>query len=241
MPVSKSAFIFSGGGAALLVSVALNVWQYRERAEMTAAVERTRQEVAAGGDRARKQTSVAVEMRRESSSVPSSRAVGESASLSLSPAAGPVVPAPKGLPAGLAISAANQAIGNYLGEPVAPPANLDPKYTAVGMTEAFLAWCAARGIKVQKLAVDTSEFPFLVYGQMEASPDITRQFNTEMRNLPGYAYGGSVTGRTREGSTYFSLNMMPSSAYPKEQAEAIQRRLMLRLGMLGAIWTDPAP
>lgn len=188
-----------------------------------------------------KQTDLAPEIRRESSSASSVRAVGESASLPSAPAAGPVVQAPKGLPASPAVSTANQAIGNYLGEPVAPPANLDPKYTSVGMTEAFLAWCAARGIKVQKLAVDTSEFPFLVYGQMEGPPEITRLFNTELKNLPGYTYGGSVTGRTREGTTYFSLNMMPSSAYPREQAEAIQRRLMIRLGMLGAIWTDPVP
>lgn len=239
--MNKFAFAISVGGLFLLGSVALNVWQYRERAETAAASERTGPEMAARLDRAMKQAGGAPERRRESSSASLARAVGDSASLLSSPAAGPVLQAPKGQPVSPAISAANQAIGNYLGDPVAPPANLDPKYTSAGMAEAFRALCAAHGIKIQKLAVDTSEFPFLVYGQVDAPPEVYRELNTWLKNVPGYTYGGSVTGRTREGTTYFSLNMMPSSAFPRENAEAIQRRLMIRLGMLGAIWTDPVP
>ena len=94
------------------------------------------------------------------------------------------------------------------------------------------------GIKIEKLAVDTTEFPFVVHGVVEGSAGggFFKKIDSELRALPGYTYGGSVTGRTRDGSTYFALNMTPSSAYPREHAETIDRRLMLRLQMAAAAW-----
>ena len=134
---------------------------------------------------------------------------------------------------------ANPAIMAYLGEPVPPPAELDPKYTADGLIAAGKGVCAKLGFELQKLAVDDTEFPFLVYGVISGSHDF-QALPSALRTLPGYAYGGSVVGR-KNGATYFSLNMMSHEQYPRAQREMIQRRLMIRLQMLGAIWSDAAP
>lgn len=136
-------------------------------------------------------------------------------------------------------ASANAAIMAYLGDPVPPPARIDPKYTAEGLLAAFQALAKRLDYKVQKLAVDDTEFPFLVYGVIEGRAD-HRDLQTALRSMSGYAYSGSTTGSTRDGSTYFSLNMMPTSQYPRSDAEAIRRRLMIRLQMLGVIWKDAA-
>jgi hypothetical protein len=133
-------------------------------------------------------------------------------------------------------SSANAAIMAYLGEPVPRPAELDPKYTAEGLIVACKAMCAKLGFELHMLAVDDTEFPFLVYGVISGSHDF-QAVPATLRVMPGYAYGGSVVGRKR-GMTYFSLNLMSHDQYPSAQREAIQRRLMIRLQMLGAIWSD---
>jgi len=133
-------------------------------------------------------------------------------------------------------SSANAAIMAYLGEPVPPPAELDPKYTSEGLIAACKAVFAKLGLELNKLAVDDTEFPFLAYGVVSGSHDL-QGMPSALRALPGYAYGGSVVGR-KNGMTYFSFNMMPHDQYPRPQREAIQRRLMIRLQMLGAIWSD---
>jgi hypothetical protein len=127
---------------------------------------------------------------------------------------------------------ANTAIMAYLGEPVPPPAELDPKYTSDGLIAAYKAVCAKLGLEPYKLAVDDTEFPFLIYGVINGRHDL-QALPSALRGLPGYAYSGSVVGR-KNGMTHFSLNMMPSDQYPHAQREAIQRRLMIRLQMLGA-------
>ena len=52
-----------------------------------------------------------------------------------------------------------------------------------------------------------------------------------LKGTPGYAYAGSVVG-TSNGVTYFSVSITPASEYPREHAEVIRRRLLVRLGML---------
>ncbi|MCX6954240.1 MAG: hypothetical protein NTV51_18980 [Verrucomicrobia bacterium] len=136
-------------------------------------------------------------------------------------------------------ASANAAIMAYLGEPVPPPADLDPKYTAEGLAATFQAACAKLGFELQTLAVDDTEFPFLVYGVVSGTRDLQPVQNA-IRALPGYGYGGSV-GLRRNGRTYFSLNLMPHDQYPRAQREAIQRRLMIRLQMLGAQVSDSTP
>ncbi|MDO8544047.1 MAG: hypothetical protein Q7S40_26695 [Opitutaceae bacterium] len=150
------------------------------------------------------------------------------------------VPSPA---ASRATVAANNAISAYLGEPVLAAANLDTKYSAGELAAVFRALCETLQINVDTLAVDTTEFPFVVHGlvQSEAGGPFFRRIDAELRALPGYTYGGSVTGGTKGGLTYFALNMTPSGAYPPEHAEAIRRRLMLRLQMVAAAWADSAP
>ena len=94
---------------------------------------------------------------------------------------------------------ANAAIMAYLGEPVPPPGELDPKYTSDGLITACKAVCAKLGFELHKLAVDDTEFPFLVYGVISGSQDF-QAMQSALRVLPGYAYGGSVVGR-KNGTT----------------------------------------
>lgn len=126
-------------------------------------------------------------------------------------------------------STANAAIMAYLGNPVAAPATLDPKYTPTNLLAAFTAMSAKAGWRIQKLAVDESEFPFLVFGLVAGRHELGQK---EFRGMQGYEYGGSVVGITEDGSTYFALNMIPRDQYPSELAAACNRRLMVRLQML---------
>jgi len=125
----------------------------------------------------------------------------------------------------------NVAIMEYLGNPVPPPANLDARYAPEGLVAAFTQMSRTAGWKVLKLAVDDSEFPYLVYGVVANGRDLA-ELKTALGAMPGYVYGGSVTGGSAQGSGYFSLNMTPSDRYPRDQMETVQRRQMIRLQML---------
>ena len=166
----------------------------------------------------------------EAAATPSTQTSGTSASAASS--AGEAAPA-----------AIDAAMGRYLGEPVLAPAGMNPAYAPDALLGAFKTLCQTRGVVAEKVGVDTSEFPFILHGVIESGRDFSardflQRVDADLRALPGYTYGGSVTGRTKSGSAYFALNMTPSSAYPREQAEAIRRRLMLRLQMTAAAWTD---
>jgi hypothetical protein len=141
------------------------------------------------------------------------------------------------------VTSSNSAIATYLGAPVPAPANLDRKYSPDELAAVFRDLAATLGIEVGKLDVDTTEFPFIIHGRIEstAGAGFFKKIDSELRALPGYTYGGCVTGRTQDGATYFALNMIPSSAYPREHAEAIGRRTMLRLQMLAAASRDLPP
>ena len=126
-------------------------------------------------------------------------------------------------------SPANLAILSYLGNPVPAPAGLDARYTPANLAAAFTTMSKKAGWRVQKLAVDNSEFPFLVYGVLAGRHELVEK---EIREMKGYDYGGSVRGNTEEGATYFSLNMIPRDQYPSDRIVACDRRLMVRLQML---------
>jgi hypothetical protein len=149
----------------------------------------------------------------------------------------PGLSAAERLSAGL--SPANAAILVYLGEPVPPPARLDPKYTADGLTVAFRQMCRNVGVRVKQLAVDTSEFPFLVQGLVDGRQDVTT-FKEAIHSVTGYSYGGSASKGGADG-TWFVLNLTPSAHYPRNHAEPIRRRSMIRLQVLLAALTDPGP
>lgn len=132
---------------------------------------------------------------------------------------------------GIRSAPANLAILAYLGHPVPAPANLDPRYTPTNLMAAFTALSQKSRWHVRKLAVDDSEFPFLVYGLLDGKHDF-REIEKGLREMKGYYYGGSVVGTTDNGSTYFALNMIPHDQYPSGQMVACDRRLVVRLQML---------
>jgi hypothetical protein len=125
----------------------------------------------------------------------------------------------------------NLAILAYLGQPVLAPAGLDAKYNASNLLAAFTELTKKAGLKINRLAVDESEFPFLVYGVLAGRCDF-RVLENALHERKGYVYGGSVVGHTGQGGTYFALNMVPSDQYSSGQMQACSRRLMIRLQML---------
>jgi len=137
-------------------------------------------------------------------------------------------------------SRANSAILGYLGEPVAAPQDLDVKYSAEGLASTFRALCERYGVKIEKLGVDTSEFPYVIHGIVE-NRRVFDKIGEDLRAIPGYSYSGSVTGRANNDATFFSLSMTPHRTLPREHQEAVSRRLMLRLQMIAAAWQDPVP
>lgn len=127
-------------------------------------------------------------------------------------------------------SEANGALMTYLGDPVAPPANMDPRYNKQNLLKAFTTLCGKADLVITKLAVDDSEFPFLVYGTLDGKHTLPEKALFE--DQKGYTYGGSVRGSVGDGATYFAVNMVPHDQYPDDQEQACSRRLMLRLQML---------
>jgi len=125
----------------------------------------------------------------------------------------------------------NRAIMGYLGDPVPPPARLDAKFSPTNLLAAFTALCQKQGLRIERLALDDSEFPFLVYGLLAGRHDF-QELKAGLNQMKEYEYAGSVVGVTDKGGTYFSLNMIPYSQYPNGQAAACNRRLMVRLQML---------
>jgi hypothetical protein len=125
---------------------------------------------------------------------------------------------------------ANRALLAYLGNPVPPPADMDLRYNQENLLKAFTSVCQKADLVVTKLAVDDSEFPFLVYGTLAGRHTLPEKPVFEEQK--GYTYGGSVRGSFGDSSTYFAVNMIPASQFPADQEEACHRRLMLRLQML---------
>jgi hypothetical protein len=129
------------------------------------------------------------------------------------------------------ISKGNRALLAYLGDPVPPPGNMDQIYDKEHLLKAFTALCRKADFVITKLAVDDSEFPFLVYGTLDGR-HILEKDKSLFEEQKGYTYGGSVRGSTGDGATYFAVNMVPPGKYPEDQEKACNRRLMLRLQML---------
>jgi hypothetical protein len=109
----------------------------------------------------------------------------------------------------------------YLGKPVEPLANLDARYTKEGLINAIRLAARNAGVTLRKVAVDDSEYPFLV-GVICGEPDF-RKLKDQIKKMDGYAYNGGTGGRT---CNVFSI--VPYDAYPQEVSKRIHRRLMLR-------------
>jgi hypothetical protein len=125
----------------------------------------------------------------------------------------------------------NRAIMAFLGDPVPPPANLDPRYAPANLKAAFNSLGAKLGLTVRRLEVDESEFPFVLYG-LVAGPCDYHALASGFRQMEGYGYGGSVTRSGSDGETKFSIDIIPEGQLPGDRAEDCSRRLMIRLQML---------
>jgi hypothetical protein len=125
---------------------------------------------------------------------------------------------------------ANRALLAYLGNPVPPPADMDSRYNKENLLKAFTTICQKADLVITKLAVDDSEFPFIVYGTLDGSHTLPKAPVFEEQK--GYTRGGSVRGNFGGGSSYFAVNMVPDSQFPADKEQACHRRLMLRIQML---------
>lgn len=129
-------------------------------------------------------------------------------------------------------NAANSALFTFLGAPVPPPANLDSRYSPESLAAVFTELSKANGLEVQKLSVDDSEYPYLVYGTIVGGHEL-KGIQEALGTTPGYRYIASVTMRgSYDGgpaSTFFAMNIIPDS---RGTGGGADRRMMLRLQML---------
>ncbi len=119
------------------------------------------------------------------------------------------------------------------GEPIPPPPDLDRKYTAAGLREAFTVLCKRLGYKIVKLEIDQTEFPFLVSAVVEDRCDY-RALRDGLSSMSGYAYSGAAT-RYRDSQTHVALNLLPTAQLSPEQARLIHQRVRLRLAKLAGL------
>jgi hypothetical protein len=120
----------------------------------------------------------------------------------------------------------NQVLFDYLGNPVAPPANLDASYTKEGLTRAMQAAAQNAGISLVKLEIDDSEFPFLV-GVVFTKTGDRQKLDEQIGKMAAYNYTGGVGGENSR-----TMNLVPSSAFPAEACQRIYHRMMLREAVL---------
>lgn len=131
-------------------------------------------------------------------------------------------------PTPASVSGPNQALLEYLGNPVTPPVNMDARYTKEGLSNAVQTAAQNAGITIKRMAIDDSEFPFLT-GVICAGSDATK-LKEQIKKLDGYEYGGSIGNDLNPdgGDTCNVFNLVPYKAYPEEAAQQIYHRLWLR-------------
>ena len=115
----------------------------------------------------------------------------------------------------------NQAIFEYLGEPVAPPPNLHPSFSRDGLVTAVQLAAQKAGVTLKSIEVDDSEFPFVI-GVVSKEGDFDKLADS-LKKLEGYEYGGSVGS-----PTHHAFNIVPWRVFPSESSQRIGRRLTLR-------------
>jgi hypothetical protein len=119
----------------------------------------------------------------------------------------------------------NQALLEYLGDPVAPPADMAPAYSKEGLIKAVQTAAQKAGISLKRVEIDDSEFPFLV-GVICKEGDYPK-LTDQLKKMDGYDYAGSVGGRT-----HTALNMVPYRVFPPALGERIGHRTGLRMQVL---------
>jgi hypothetical protein len=128
----------------------------------------------------------------------------------------------------VSLSGPNKALLEYLGNPVPPPANMDARYTAQGLTATVLQAARDANVQVKNVMIDDSEFPFLV-GVICGGSDVVPLIK-ELKKMDGYEYGGGVGNDVNsDGSdTCNVFNIVPHRAFPGGTEQQIYHRLILR-------------
>jgi RNA polymerase sigma factor (sigma-70 family) len=122
-------------------------------------------------------------------------------------------------------SGSADALVDYLGTAIAPPANLDPAYTKDGLLNAIQSAAGNAGISLKQVQADDSEFPCLL-GVISAPGD-WEKLKAQLRKLSGYEYYGAVGN-----DNYNAFCITPSRAFPPGSSQAIFRRVNVRMQLL---------
>ncbi len=115
----------------------------------------------------------------------------------------------------------NITLFKFLGDPVEPPADMDPAYTKEGLIKAVQTAARKAGVSVKRVEIEDSEFPFLV-GIITKEGEWTK-VTEEFRKMPPYAYNGSHST-----PTHCVFNLVPYPAYPRQVSERVGHRTGLR-------------
>ncbi|MGA2864072.1 MAG: hypothetical protein ABSF95_06245 [Verrucomicrobiota bacterium] len=121
-----------------------------------------------------------------------------------------------------ALSGPNRVLFEYLGEPVAAPANLETAYTKDGLRRAVQSAARQAGIETREIVIDDSEYPCLV-GVICREGDFAK-LRAQLEKAEAYEYRGDVGGHTR-----YTFNLTPWRVWPPEAQARIARRLVLRM------------
>ena len=95
-----------------------------------------------------------------------------------------------------------------------------------GLTDAVQLAAKNAGVTLTQVAIDDSEFPFLVF--VACPKGDYPKFKAELQKLPQYDYLGGVG----DNSATMAFNMIPSRAWPEASIRQIHHRMNLRDLML---------
>ena len=119
----------------------------------------------------------------------------------------------------------NQALLEYLGDPVEPPADMSAAYSKDGLIKAIQTAARNAGITLKQVEIDDSEFPFLV-GVICKDGDYSK-LTDQLRKMDGYEYNGSVGSHIHN-----AMNVVPYRVFPPALGERIGHRTGLRMQVL---------
>lgn len=125
------------------------------------------------------------------------------------------------------LSPQNQRILDFIGDPVLHEPQ-DNAYSAETLLQEFKTACEKADAKLGAIHVDTSEYPYLIYGAWKEESKYNELRAILSKHKPSvYGFQGSVGG-----STYFAVNITPHTAHPRELISRISRRTVIRMSVL---------
>jgi hypothetical protein len=119
------------------------------------------------------------------------------------------------------VTGPNQVLLEYLGDPVPPPADMDPAYSKEGLIKAIQTAARNAGIAVKRVEIEDSEYPLLV-GTVCKEGDFPR-LTDQLRKMSAYSYNGCISS-----PTHAAFNIVPYRVFPRQVSERISHRTGLR-------------